>query len=200
MQNEIESMICENFFNMRQPGRREKLRINERGFTVTELLVAISIIAVLAAVAIPSYSTLVPTYRLKAAARTIYSDMQKARLQAIKENTFVSLSFTEVVYPADGGGYTVFTDDGAGAGVAGNGVRDGSEVLLWSYAMEKQISLINAAFGAASSVTYTPKGVIAGSQSGNVTIRNNQRWHKITVAAGGGLRLEISSDGVAWSL
>lgn len=166
------------------------MRINERGFTVTELLVVIGIIAVLAAIAIPAFSTLVPNYHLKAAARTIYSDMQMARLQAIKQNTFVSLRFTTVVYPAAGGGYSVFTDDGSGGGVAGNGVQDGSEILHWSCTMDKQISLTNAAFGAASSVTYTPKGFIAGSQSGNVQIRNNQRGYRITVLAGGGLRLD----------
>ena len=190
-------MICENFFNMRHPRQRIKLRSNEQGFTATELIVVMAIIAVLVAVAIPSFSTLVPNYRLKAAARNLYSDMQKARLQAIKENTFVCLTFTTVAYPADGGGYTAFIDNGAGAGVAGNGVQDGSEALLWSRTMDKQVSLISASIGGVPRFIFTPKGVVAGSQTGNVQIRNSQRWYKITISAAGGFRLETNTNGGA---
>jgi type IV fimbrial biogenesis protein FimT len=192
-------MICENFFNMRHPGQRIKLHSNERGFTATELLVVIAIIGVLAAIAIPSFSTMVPNYRLKAAARNLYSDMQKARLQAIKENTLVGVSFTTVAYPADGSGYTVFIDDGSGGGVAGNSVQDGGETLLWSRPMDKQISLISASIGLVPRFTFTSRGVVDGSQSGNVQIRNSQRWYKLTVYAVGGLKLETNTDGgVTW--
>ena len=192
-------MICENFFNMRHPRQHIKLRSNEQGFTATELIVVMAIIAVLVAIAIPSFSTMVPNYRLKAAARNLYSDMQKARLQAIKENTLIGVSFTTVAYPADGGGYTVFIDDGSGGGVAGNAVQDGGETLLWSRPMEKQISLISADIGHVPRFTFTSRGVVDGSQSGNVQIRNSQRWYKLTVYAVGGLKLETNTDGgVTW--
>lgn len=198
MHHDRENMIYENFFNMRYLGRSRKLQKNEYGFSLIELLVVIGIIGILVAISFPNLLTSADDYRLKAAARDIYSDMQQARLQAIKGNTLVCLSFTTVVYPAIGGGYTVFIDDGAGGGVANNGIQDGGELTLNTVTMSRQNSLVNAAFGFASRITYTAKGVTAGSQTGNVTIRNNNRWYKITVSAGGGLRLEVSKDGITW--
>lgn len=175
--------------------RSANFRTDEQGFTATELVVVLAIIGILVAVAIPSFSSLIPNYRLKAAARTIYSDMQKARLQAIKGNTYVTLLFKTVTYPAVGGEYDVFIDDGASGGTAANGSKEGGEKLLWSIPMDENTSLVKAGFGSVSYITFTPKGVTNGSQFGSVQIRNKQRWYKLTIYAGGGMKLENSSDG-----
>ena len=183
-------------FIMQYPERNTKSQAKEYGFSLVELMVVVGILGLLMAIGFPNLSTSIDDYRLKAAARDIYSDLQKARLQAIKENTLICVTFTTVAFPATGGGYTVFVDDGAGGGVAGNGARDGTERLLNTVVMTRQNSLVGAGFGAVSRVTYTAKGVIAGSQTGNVTLRNRQRWYRITISRAGGMRLESSSDGV----
>lgn len=59
---------------------------NSRGFTLIEVLIVIGIIGVMAAIAIPAISSWLPNYRLKAAARDVYSSMQKARMIAVKSN------------------------------------------------------------------------------------------------------------------
>jgi prepilin-type N-terminal cleavage/methylation domain-containing protein len=56
------------------------------GFTLTELLVIISILSVLAVISIPSYMSWMPSYQLKSAARDVISNMQLARLEAVKRN------------------------------------------------------------------------------------------------------------------
>jgi type IV fimbrial biogenesis protein FimT len=190
--------IYENFFIMRYLRRETKLQTKEYGFSLVELMVVVGIIGLLATVGFPYFATAIDDYRLKAAARDVYSDLQKARLQAIKENTLICVNFTTVLFPTTGGGYTVFIDDGAGGGVAGNGARDGTERLLNTVVMTRQNSLVGAGFGAVSRVTYTAKGVIAGSQTGSVTLRNRQRWYRITISRAGGMRLEVSNDGVIW--
>ncbi|MBW1855440.1 MAG: GspH/FimT family protein [Deltaproteobacteria bacterium] len=67
---------------------------NESGFSVVELLTTIAIIAILAAIAIPAFSGWIPRYRLKMAARDLYSNMQLAKLTAVRQNQDCSITFS----------------------------------------------------------------------------------------------------------
>ena len=58
----------------------------ESGFSLMELLVGIAIIGIMAAIAIPGFSVWLPEYRLKGAARDLYSNYQLAKMGAIREN------------------------------------------------------------------------------------------------------------------
>lgn len=66
---------------------------DEAGFSFAELMVVIAIIGILSATALPSLLGNLPEKRLKNAARNLYSDMQRARLQAVKENNPVEVTF-----------------------------------------------------------------------------------------------------------
>lgn len=63
-----------------------RIRKKESGFSLIELLVIIVIIAILAAIAIPGFSAWLPNYRLRQAARDVYSNLQRAKVGAIKTN------------------------------------------------------------------------------------------------------------------
>jgi len=56
------------------------------GFTVVELLVAVAIIALASAMAVPNFINWLPDYRLRSAAGDLFSNFQKAKLTAIKRN------------------------------------------------------------------------------------------------------------------
>lgn len=174
---------------------------NNKGFTLIEVIVVTVLIGILAVIAIPSYLNWLPNYRLKGAARDVYSCLQKAKLEAVKRNACTGTIFTTVVYPAIGGTYSSFFDDGTGGGIACNGVQDGGEASFFSAGVPPSVSIISASsVGAASGVCFNSTGGIRGSQSGNIQLRNDKsRWYKITILAAGGLRLEISGDGVNWS-
>lgn len=182
-------------------GKGYTMRIkDENGFTLIEIIVVIVIIAIMATIAAPNFLTWLPNMRLKEAARDLYSSMQKAKLEAAKQNSCAGMSFIPVVYPATGGRYVVFMDDGNGSGIACNGTQDGAEAELLSQDIKNDVSLISASIGSASSFCFTSTSVICGSQSGNIQLRNNKsRWYKITVAASGGVRFEMSGDGTNWS-
>ena len=69
-------------------------REHVKGFTLLELMIIIAILTILGSLAIPAYSAWLPNYRLKNAARDLYSNMYLAKMLAIKENSSYKIIFT----------------------------------------------------------------------------------------------------------
>jgi prepilin-type N-terminal cleavage/methylation domain-containing protein len=59
------------------------------GLTLVELLVAMSIAAILAAIALPSFASFIDEQRLRAVTNELVADLNLARSEAIKRNTRV---------------------------------------------------------------------------------------------------------------
>lgn len=68
-----------------------------RGFTLVELMVTISVLAIIMALAVPSFRQLLEAQRMRAAAFDIVADLVLARSEALKRGTTVTLA------PATGG-------------------------------------------------------------------------------------------------
>lgn len=68
-------------------GQRGPIPFCESAFTLTEIIVALGIIAILAAIAVPNWSTLLPTYALNSAVRQVQSELHRIKSQAVAENT-----------------------------------------------------------------------------------------------------------------
>jgi type IV fimbrial biogenesis protein FimT len=110
---------------------------SKSGFTLIELLIVVAILATLATIAVPNM--LAPSIRakLRGTVSNLRSDLQTAKMMAIRENAFVVVNMLAA-------SYEVFVDNGAGAN-AGNWVRDADERLLVSRQMDPGVSIDLAA-------------------------------------------------------
>jgi prepilin-type N-terminal cleavage/methylation domain-containing protein len=77
---------------------------DKRGFTLIELIITISIFAIMMAIAIPSFLTYRPTMKIKGAARDIASALQFARMKAVSENNTFAVRFS-------GSSYSIYDDN-----------------------------------------------------------------------------------------
>ncbi len=73
--------------------RSRQVLADHRGFSLAEMLVAISVFAILAAIAVPQYLAFRPLNRLNGAARQIYSELMWARSKAVNENNSYVVTF-----------------------------------------------------------------------------------------------------------
>ena len=64
------------------------------GFTLVEILITIAIIGIVAAIAIPNFLTVLPKWRAKSAATDLFSNLQLAKMTAIRQGRDCSVTFS----------------------------------------------------------------------------------------------------------
>lgn len=74
---------------LRRGGRRR----TDAGLTLVEMLIAVTILAIVSVFAIPTFDDFRVRERLKGAASNLYTDMQYARSEAVQRNTRLTVSF-----------------------------------------------------------------------------------------------------------
>jgi len=140
------------------------------GFTITELMITIAIIAILASLAIPNFIAWLPNYRLQSGAEEIQSALQLARITAIKENATAAVSFDTANET-----YRAFF-------VGGQTIRRGQ--------MPAGIDLNCTLNNGGTSVDFNSRGVAINNTQGNAQVSNTSgRTKTIAVFLTGNSRI-----------
>lgn len=66
----------------------------ESGFTLTELMLAVAVVAILAGIAVPNFQSLIQSQQVKSASFDLFSSFSVARSEAIKRNGNVTVTPT----------------------------------------------------------------------------------------------------------
>lgn len=147
-----------------------------RGFTLVELMIGIAVAAILATLAVPSFTGLIQRTRLNTQTTELLSALLYARTEALKRNLNVSICHTDnpaAVAPACNAavngwasGWIVFTDTGVA------GVLDGTDaVLRVGQPANMMTFVVPAKYSNWLGFSATGLPRVAGGGVGNGTIR-----------------------------
>lgn len=156
--------------------------LKNRGFTTVELVVTVGVMVTLAAISVPIFKNFSPSYNSKLAVRDIVSQMQLARVHAIKNRVTTVVAF----YPKDyfladqANSYLIYEDSND------NWIQDAGENHLVSRTyMPAQVTISSATFtdngsGQSTDTTscgFDSQGTAARTGAiyviGNIALKNN---------------------------
>jgi type IV fimbrial biogenesis protein FimT len=162
----------------------------QSGFSITEMLVVMAIVAILLGLGIPSYRYITNSYRMSAEVNGLLGDLQYARSEAIKEGQTVTTCVSTNGTACTGGnqwagGWIVFSDPNA------NGTVDAGEtVLRVQNSFTGQVPDTFNASNAVTAITYNREGFATTPGGGFVTTTitlneqtNNNAWTRCLLLA-----------------
>ena len=142
----------------------------QRGFTLIELMVTISLVAVLITLGVPGMQQMMRSNARASSSNELISTINQARSEAVKRNTEVSLCPSTNGTSCTGGtawagGWIAFVDDdldGVAEANDGNGTWNTGEEILTVVSALSNTTTINSSF---TTITYRPNGRMRTSAS-----------------------------------
>src|SRR5262249_19360135 len=144
-------------------------KLAQHGFTLLELMTAIAIIAVLAAIATPSFRSFSANSRITAVANTVANALAVARSEALRQSQPVSVCPSKNGKTCNsanwGAGWMVFTGSG------NPGVVNGGDTVLQTWpAPTGGVALTFATASANTYVRFDARGMITPAIAATFTV------------------------------
>ena len=144
----------------------KRLGKRESGFTLTEMMVTIGILSILAMIAIPNFMTLLPGMRLKSSAREIFMVLNQIKMRAVAKNSVGVIRFDS------GNSWTAWLDDGQ---LGNNWWYDGDDTPIKSGSTEENGVSISTNIPY-NTYGYNSRGLPAGTNTSayDITLTNSK--------------------------
>jgi len=144
------------------------------GFTLMEMIVVVAVFSILAAIAIPSFMSLLPGMRLNGAARQVLSDLMTARMKAVKLNQRTKVFF-------DNSYRYRICDDADNNDTVTSGEGDVEDKSIQANYQDVSFDLNNT-----SDPVFFPKGTATNR---TITLQNSSGSKRITVSIAGRVKI-----------
>lgn len=169
----------------------KKISVSQAGLTLLELLIAISIVAILLTTVAPAIQSILITSRITADLNSLSAVAQRARFTAVDEQSNVVMCPTtnyESCVSNWKNATMIFVDEN------GNGSRDTSEPLITT---SDPLNSVNTIYGISGAITFNEQGGI--SQAATITLcpkDNNSKYASaLILSLYGRIAVAIDSDG-----
>ena len=159
--------------------------MENRGFTLFEIITALAITAILSISAVPAFFKLFQEYRLRSASQQLFHLLTSARATAVMRNNQITVMNSNGDWSS---GASLFEDDN------GNGEQDTGEVILLHMADNKSLAMLGNRW-VANYIKFHPDGsahTASGAfQVGTITVCTEQldTGYQIILSIGGRLRM-----------
>jgi len=160
--------------------------MDKKGFTLVEVAVTLSILAIMATISIPTYISWLPKHRLQTSARQIYDDLNLAKMEAVKRNTDVCITFSSA-----NNNYRVFVDTDSD----GSYIPPGDILLKSNVALENAVTISNTTF-TGGTIGFNNRGMATNTGRADLTNPTGIRM-RINVITTGYISIQTSTDGGA---
>jgi len=145
----------------------------QSGFTLIEMMIIITILAVFAGIAVPNFLSYMPKSRLNGAARQVMGDLMGARMKAVSQNNEFKIFFS-----ANGHEYTILDDDD------NDGTADGGE-LTETKDIHPEYHDVTIGFN--NNPIFSPRGTATNLPT--ITLTNTSGSKSITISSAGRVRI-----------
>lgn len=146
-----------------------------RGFTLVEMMVAVAIVAILLAVAVPGFQGWIRNAEIRTAAESLQAGLNLARTEALRRNARVSLWLVDnlgatCVRSASGKSWVVSMDNPASACAAASSETVAPRLIQSRAGNDGSpnvnVAALNAAGAAASCITFNGFGLVEAACTG----------------------------------
>jgi type IV fimbrial biogenesis protein FimT len=187
------------------PDMQLRLRGRLRGFTLIELMVTISLLAILVVLAVPAFTTWIKNAQIRTAAEALQGGMRTAQAEALRRNRQVVMAFTNsapasgATAAANGKNWTLQTVAQFGETseyISGGGVAETNSAVTIAGTTTTPAGSVNAVcFNAAgrlaenASPGVTSASCVAATTSFNIDQTNGDRPLRVVLQLGGQVRM-----------